>query len=537
MLRDIKIKDFALLKKASLNLKDGLNVITGQTGAGKSILVGALSMVLGERVGREIVRDGAKFCEVEAEYGEKLNSEIKSFLKDRELGTDVLILRRKFYARGRSRCYINDHHVTVRCLKELGNLLVDIHSQNEHQTLLKHKKQREILDRFSGARKLVGKLGKIWEKYINLQEEIKNRKAEVSRINSEIDRLRHEAEEIDFVKLKKGMEEELEKEYRILSNAEFIQQTAKELSAVLYENDEAIIEKLSHILSRAEEISSIDENFSGLSEMLEDTVYKVETVYEELRSYLATNDFNPHRLKEIADKRDKIIDLKRKYGPEIEDIIDYREMIDNKLKNFNNSEKDIKKMNEKLNSYLDELKNIADRVTEKRKEGAEKLSGDIEKKLKKLGMESAEFNVKLKSKEVGPTGKETVRFFIKPNPGEPDMKLSKVASGGEVSRIMLAIKSSLAHSDNIPILIFDEIDTGIGATVGKAVGEEIKTLSEYHQVITISHLPQIAEKADNHIKVIKKSSGDRTRTEIKLLDGESREKEIKRLYGGKVKTA
>ncbi len=537
MLKNIKIRNFALLQEASLELKKGLNVITGQTGAGKSILVGALSMVLGERVNRKIVREGTKFCEVEAEYGTIIKDDIKKFLEEKDLGSEELVLRRKFYARGRSRCYINGRYVNVGTLKVLGNILVDIHSQNEHQTLLKKRKQRAILDQFSGTVKQVEKLAGLWEEYIKIKKKKQKRSEEINRINSEIDRLTHEVEEIDSVHLKEGIEEELDKKYNILNNAEFIKKTIEELSASLYENEGALIETLSKVLKKAEDIKEIDEQFTELTKILENTVYKVEAAYEELRTSRFADDFDPRQLKKISDKRDKIIDLKRKFGPDIQDIIKYREELEEKLKKFDNSDKNIREMEIKIKDYQTKMDKIAQKISKKRLQGAEKLAENVEKKLSRLGMENAEFSVELKPKDMGPTGTETVVYFITPNPGEPRRKLTQVASGGEISRIMLAIKSSLAHSDNIPILIFDEIDTGIGATIGKNVGVELKNLAAYHQVITITHLPQIARKAGNHIKVIKKTAADRTRTEIKLLDGENRKKELQRLFGGKIKTA
>ncbi|MFW6134964.1 MAG: DNA repair protein RecN [Elusimicrobiota bacterium] len=533
MIESFRIKNFALLEKAVVEFGKKFNVITGETGAGKSIMIGALSMVLGERVGREVVRSGKDMCEVEAVLDYKGNREVVDFLHQKDLKDEELIIRRIFYAQGRSKCYVNDHHVTLSTLKELGNLIVDIHSQNQHQALLKRTKQRQLLDRFADNADLLNKISNEWIRFNQLnkrKEELVERR---SKTEKEIDRIRHEISEINSAGLRKGLDQEIEKEYRILNNSEKISRGVSKIYSDIYEKEGSLIEQISNMTNIMEEIVNIDDNLREVKDSLDRANFEIEAVSEILRSYIEEMSFNQSRLEEVLELRNKIGELKRKYGNDIEDILGYRDELKESVDQFDDFEDNINEINNKVRQSEDRLEIMFDELTSRRKNMSEKFSSEVNNKLKKLGMADSEFRVELHSKEQGPTGKENIIFKIKTNPGQPEMELSKIASGGEVSRIMLAIKSSLAEADDIPVLVFDEIDSGIGATIAGNVGEELKELSLYHQLIVITHLPQIAGFADEHIKVEKKTEEKVTRTEIKKLDHNMRVSEIARMFGGK----
>lgn len=533
MLESIKISNFALIEDLSLEIGSGFNVITGETGAGKSILVGALSMVLGEWVGKEIVRAGTGACEVEAVFSGDTGIEIKKFLKEKELGDGELILRRKFYSKGMSKCYINDYRVTLSTLRELGNLLIDIHSQNQHQALLKRSNQMKILDRFSGNEDILKELKSLWDRFNRLKGEREEKISAKNLTENEIERLKFEISEIDSAGLYDGIDDEVERDYRILNNSGALYSGIEELYGILYEEDGAVIERLSDSSKKMEELVAIDSRLKDVRDAVEKAVYEVESACENLRSYKDETDFDSNRLEEVLKLREKITDLKRKYGNEINAILEYRNSMERKILEYENFDDIISTLDSDIKTTENSLGSLASSLTGKRKKAAGKLSKVVQEKLDTLGMDGATFKVRLQPRGISSTGQEDIEFFINPNPGQPDMELSKIASGGEISRIMLAIKSALAACDNIPILVFDEIDAGIGATIAGHVGKEIKNLSGFHQVIVISHLPQIAGFADVHIKVKKRVSKGTTHTLIYRLSDDDRVKEIARMFGGK----
>ncbi len=532
MLESLKITNFALLESAFLEMSKGFNAVTGETGAGKSILVGSLTMVLGEWVGREIVRSGSEACEVEASFNCEINGGLKTFLEEKGLGADELILRRKFYSKGMSKCYVNDHHVTLATLKELGNYLVDIHSQNQHQTLLSKKNQREILDRFAGNKMILDEIGRLWKNLSDLEKEKTERLNSKNSTESEIERLKYEIFEIDSAGLYEGLDEEIEKDYRILNNYEKLNSGIDEIYSLLYENNESTYEGLCSSTEKLTELSEIDSRLKEMSVAIGKAVSEVEYACESLRSYKDEADFDISRLEEVMEVRNNILDLKRKYGDDIKIILDYRNGLEKKIADYDNFDGILDVMDIKIRDTGNELNKQAVELTKRRKKASEKLSVLVVNKLDKLGMKRADFKVRLVSCEIGPAGREKIEFHIKTNPGQPEMELAKIASGGEISRIMLAIKSALANYDNIPVLVFDEIDTGIGATIASSVGREIKNLAEFHQIIAITHLPQIAGYADMHFRVNKKISKEKTRTIIETLNNEERVKEISRMFGG-----
>jgi len=533
MLKSFKIHNFALLERASIEFGEGFNVITGETGAGKSILVGALSMVLGEWVGKEIVRQGAEFCEVEVLCSEKIPAEIKNFLKERDLQEEGLVLRRRFYAEGRSRCYINDRHVTLSTLKELGDLIVDIHSQNQHQSILRKNRQMKILDLYAKTSSQVNEVGKLWSELRKLLKE-KDEMEEAQKLTAqEMERIQYEIKEINSLPLNESLEDDLEREAAVLSNAEKLREGIEFIINRFYEDEASVTNELSEASQRMDELAEIDEKLKDIAENIQRASIEISEAVDYLRSYAENIDLDTERLELVLEQKQKINVLKRKYGPEIRDILEYKEEISKRLNDFENFDTDIKLLEKQIEAKKKKIEEIAQKISDARKKSARELSLHVNRRLSKLGMEGAEFKVKVEAAETGPAGKDNIEFLIRTNPGGPVMELSKIASGGEVSRIMLALKTSLSHADSIPVLIFDEIDAGIGATVAESVGNELKQLSDFHQVISITHLPQIAAKGDVHIKVEKNTTEKSAKTVINTLSKEDRIKEICRMLGGK----
>lgn len=533
MIESLRISNFALLESASMNLGEGMNVVTGETGAGKSILVGALSMVLGERVGREIVGENGDYCEVEAVFAPPYADGIKDYLKKKGLGENELFLRRLFYKKGRSRCFINDRRVTVSTLNELGNTLVDIHSQNQHQRILKKNEQLKILDIYGHCEKERKDVRDAWMSYSELKSEKDALDKRSRQVNDEIERIQYELKEIDSLSLSPGIEEEVDSEYKKLKNARELTAGAGSLYSTLYEAEGSVSEILSHVSLEVQELAEIDKDLLPVYEAVSEAENQVEAAAEILREYGREEFSDEGRLEELMNVRDRISSLKIKYSCGIEGVIERGNKLRGKVDDFENYDIRLKKLEEELESAFRQYEKAASALSGKREKAARSLSDKVNEKLDFLCMPGAFFEVRLEKKEPGPGGDEGAEFYIRTNPGGKMMKISKIASGGEVSRIMLAIKSALADADDIPVLVFDEIDAGIGATTARAVGKELKKLSEFHQVIAVTHLAQIAGKSDTHIKVKKETVGKKTVTRIEKLGREKRLREISRMYAGR----
>lgn len=536
MLESLTIRNFALMENAELRLEPGFNVITGETGAGKSILINALSMVLGERVGRDIMRSGEESCEVQAVFEPTYEEKVKRFMSEHGLESGELIIRRIFDPSGRSKCYINDRAVTLLTVKRLGDMLVDIHSQNQHQALLDTSRQMELLDDYAGSESLLEETAGNWKECARLLREKENLIERQKKTREETERLRHEIGEIDSLDLYPGIEDEIEEEYRILSNAEALYGGAAELYSVLYESDGSVSETLSSAQMKSVELSDIDPSLKSVEEALGRAVLEIESASELLRGRLQEEETeSPDRLDELQRRKNHIGILKRKYGNDISEIMDYRGRIGRQIEEFDTFEQTLDELETKTEEAEKRYRESSLKLLKERKSAGGELQKEVNDRLRRLGMPFAEFSISIDPVKTGSTGGSYVRFLIKTNPGSPVMDLKKVASGGEVSRIMLAIKAALAGSDDVPVLIFDEIDAGIGGDTAESVAEELLRLARYHLIISVTHLPQIAGRADAHFKVEKKTVGGSTFTQIRNLEPEDRVRELARMLGGEDK--
>ncbi len=531
MLKELRIKNLAIIDDLKVRFEKGLNVLTGETGAGKSIIVDSLSLALGSRAQSDLIRSGEKEAVIQAYFEMEGGKELPDFGIDI---SDGLIIRRSLSVTGKSRAYINDTMVSLQSLAEVGRSLVDIHGQHEHQSLLSVDKHRLLLDSYG---KLQGDRGEVESFYREVQA-LKREGADLRQKMKErahrLDLLRFQIHEIDASALKTGEKEELIEERIILSNLNRLNELAETAYSMLYGSEGSCVEKLSYIISKVKEMSSIDHSVSDTVHMLESALPFIEDAAISLRGYRDKHDLEPERLVEIEDRLDLIKKLEKKYGEGIEDIIRYRAEAEKELKG-------LELVDERLDSIEAELKikegmllGTAISLSEKRKKIAKTIEERVKNELKELAFDHAEFVIDIKQEAISSLGLDKVEFLFSANPGEPPKPLIKIASGGELSRVMLALKSILADFDSISVLIFDEVDAGIGGKTAESVGKKLKALSNKHQVLCTTHLPQIASQGDFHLKTEKGQRDERVYVEVKELSGRVRLNEIARMLSGKI---
>jgi DNA repair protein RecN (Recombination protein N) len=537
MLRELRIKNLAIIDDVSINFDKGLNVLTGETGAGKSIIVDALCLALGERASSEMIRSNEKEAAVEAFFDmspERLGQSTIRLLQDMGIDSgEGIIMKRVISAQGKSRAYINASMVNVQGLSDVSSALIDVHGQYEHQSLLVPDNQIDMLDAFVGLLPLRQELSDVHDSLTELRQQIVEIAEREKEKEQRIDILKYQISEIDAAGLKDGEEEELAAESVILGNSGRLAELANQAYESLYSSDKACITDLSEILGFLREISGIDSSAEDARKTAEEALPLLEETSYFLRDYKESDG--------IQERIELIKGLKRKYGDSIQAVLDFRERAVKELREFENSEEKRESLKVRLAEMKEALTEKAGFVSKKRKNAAKKIEQQVINTLSKLSMPHTKFSISLTREKgddtsdgfkAGPKGIDKVEFLISPNVGEELKPLSKIASGGELSRIMLALKGTLARGDMIPVLIFDEIDAGIGGRAAEAVGKRLKGLSANHQTICITHLPQIASYADTHLKIEKNVKGKRTKVEIKKVEEEERAEEIARMLSG-----
>lgn len=547
MLRELHIRNFSIIDDISVEFEKGFNVITGETGAGKSIIIDALSLTLGERASGDIIRRGAKEALIEAFFDispEQLHPSTRKFLEDHGIDfDDGLILKRIISSQGKNRAYINGSLSNLHSLAEISKNIVDIHGQYEHQSLLSPEKQLDMLDAYGKLFPERQEAEKVYEMMIATRNQILDLTGKEKERAQRLDMLRFQVTEIDAAELKPGEDEELEKEAKILGSSVHLAELSNNAYEKLYSSESACITILSQILKDIKDISDIDTRASDAFKSAENSLPLLEETAYFLRDYKDSLDFDPDRLEQVQTQLELIKNLKRKYGNSIQEILDYRENAVNELDDLEYSE-------EKIESLMSELEELKTRLTKnvqalskKRKKIAKKIEAEVISCLSELSMPNTEFSIQITFKKgddttdglrVSHSGIDNVEFLISPNPGEDLKPLQKIISGGELSRVMLALKGILAGGDNIPILVFDEIDAGIGGKTADNVARKLKELSSSHQLICITHLPQIASPANRHLKIAKNIKKDRTFTEIRFIEKDERAAEVARMLGGNI---
>ena len=535
MLTELRIRNFAIIESLTLPLAPGFNVLSGETGAGKSIIVGALGLLLGERASADLIRTGADRAVVEGVFDVGEETEVARMLDDRgiELEEGRVVLRREIAVAGRTRAWINDTTTTAAALAEIGRALVNLHGQHEAQALLDEESQRAILDAFAGATEQASNVAAAHRSLSDTTREIETLAARRSDAERRADYLRHVVREIDEARLRDGEDVTLEEEARRLENADELRSSAAGMVSLLDGSDEAVLRALAQVQRTLAHVQKLDPSASRLQELLDGAFYSLEELSRQLSEYEESIDLDPARLAEVQRRRDLLFRLTKKYGPTIADALRVAREARDELSLVDGAGFDLKALETRREETRARLAAEAQRLTALRTAAAERLSRAVDEVLPDLGMENGRFTVKLTPRDpIEPTGAEDVQYLVALNVGHEARPLAKVASGGELSRVMLALKTILARLDHVPTLVFDEVDAGIGGRVGLQVGETLRRVAQHHQVFAITHLPQIAARAHHHIVVTKGARGGVTAADVTVLSADDRISEIARMLGG-----
>ena len=540
MLIDLRIQNFAVLKDLSVSLQAGLNVVTGETGAGKSIVVDAVEVLLGGRASSGVVRSGDGRALVEGVVRVTGMDEVAELLS--ELGLEVedghLILRREVRAEGRSRGWVNGSPVTAGVLRRIGSLLVDIHGQHEHQRLLSGDFQRAVLDAFAGCRDLAAEVEVAFQRIARLRQRVAALEERRRELESRADFVRFQLGEILGARIRAGEDEELRTEANRLANADQLARESHVLHEALHGGENAVTDRLGDAAARLRRLGDTDPTLAPFASALEDAYHQISDTATEIAHYAAGIDHDPARLETLRERQALLERLQRKYGPALADVIARGEALQSELDELDTADFDADALKRELDRAETRWNAAAEELSGKRREAGERLSREAMAAFPGLGLEGARFEVRF-DELPAPTarGRERVRFMATMNPGFPLAPLSRIASGGELSRVMLVLKSVLAGIDDLPTLIFDEIDAGIGGVVAGRVGERLQDVARGRQVLVVTHLARIAARAANHLLVEKVAGEGTTVAALRRLDGEERVREIARMLGGDPESA
>ena len=553
MLRELMIENFALIDQLHLEFGPGFNILTGETGAGKSIIIDTVSLLLGGRSSWEQIRAGADSARIEGVFDLGGRPEVDNLLADWGIpvGDDrLLVVSREIKKSGRSRCRMNGQTVTVLTLNEVGRLLMDIHGQHEHQSLFSAVSQREILDRFGGEqiKEEADRVAALYTKWQGIKKELASLETDEAEEQRRVELISFQLQEIEAAQLQPGEEEELSRERDILAGAERLYAYIAEAYQRFYGMDDggSILDHLGAGVEALTKAAEVDPALKPWVETTSQVACEIEEVARELRTYRDQITFDPERLNQVEERLDAIAKLKRKYGQGIPEILDYAAKLRKELGSLGDRTERQQELVQQLAAVEAELITAVQALSVLRREAADRLEAAVMEQLHEVNMGKTVFKValnripdaqkgiKLDGAEVavGKDGVDQVEFMVAPNPGEGLRPLAKIASGGELSRLMLVLKVILAEADQIPAMVFDEIDTGIGGRTAQAVAEKLLLLGETHQVICVTHLPQIASLAHHHYYIEKKTHEERTKIKVRALDQEERVEELARMLGG-----
>lgn len=538
MLVECTIRNLAVIEAAHVRFSSGFLVMTGETGAGKSILIDALSLIAGARGSADFVRHGAKACEIECVF--ELAPDHPAWHQLEQWGItaspeEALLIRRDISAQGKSSARVNGQLLNLTMLKTLGDTLINLHGQHEHQSLLQIERHLTLLDSFGeqAIAPLRKRYRECYTAYTALRKEWKELETAGMQNLQMLDLYRYQIEEIEKAALKPGEEKQLEEERQKLTHAEKLSQAVTEGYDALYGSQMAL-EQLGKAMAVLDDAAKVDTAALGpLLEQLRSAYYQVEDASFQLRDYREGIEFNPERLDTLEERLALIQSLKRKYGDSVETILQYVQTIRKDFENIENRDQRLEELRVRMDKAKVELQQRAQALSEVRRKQAVRLAKSVMEHLRDLQMDRTRFEVSVRPlDEPGKDGADLIEFLISPNPGEPLKPLGKIASGGELSRIMLALKSIFAGMDHIPVLIFDEVDTGVSGRAAQAIAEKMARLAENCQVFAITHLPQVACMADSHFLIQKSVSGERTFTEVRSLEQQDRTDELARMLGG-----
>lgn len=546
MLRELRIKNFAVIDQLALDLGPGLNVLTGETGAGKSIILNALSLLSGERVSSDIIRHGEDEASVEALFA-PLPEALQERLEEGGFGNEEeLVIKRIISRAGKNRAYVNGSLCPAGLLSELGSYLIHIYGQHEHHTLLRPDAHLDLLDAYGGLGEKTADIKRRREALARAWDHLTEVRERLKRSKEEEEDLRAQVEEISQAALRVGEQEELRDKRNILLHAEKLYRGCKEGEEILYEGENALVGRLGRYVLRLRELATIDASLGGAVELLESALTQLEEATSALRHYTGRVQFDPGALEQLEDRLAEINRLNRKYNASTEEILKLKEQTERELSSLDRQEEELPLIEKAFEVSWQSAWQIAESISQERKRVAKKFKREMEKEVASLGMPRTILEVRFLQEEgrrddppflVGgkrmtEKGIDQVEFFFSPNPGEAVMPIAKIASGGELSRLMLAIKSLVMTRGDVPTLLFDEVDAGIGGAVAEIVGKKLEKVASSQQVICVTHLPQIAALADYHFAVRKEIARGRTFTEVCRVSNKDRVGEIARMLGG-----
>ena len=546
MIQSLYIKDFALIDELEVHFGQGLNVLTGQTGAGKSIIIGALQMILGERADTDVIRQGAEKAISEATVHVGKNDYLKALLEEQAVEyREEFILRREIRQNG-SRAFINDTPVNISVLKQVGDQLVDLHGQYDHQYLLKEDHHRDVIDQFDSVQPYLREYTDEYEAMRSLQRELKDLKKRERELKEKSELYRFQVKELEEAGLEAGEDEELRAEMNLLDNAEDLDQKSGAIVEIGQGDDVNLMQLLNTIKIHLEDMARIEPEFETYLDEMNSARISIQETIQFAERYREKIEFNPQRLEKLRQRQSELNRLQKKYQRSIPELISYYEEIKSELNTAENFDFEIEQIENKIRSQAGVLKNKAVSLHEKRISVGKNLSDEIVASLRNLGIEHGRFEVHVSWNvadsgwiemngdpiDCQESGCDEIAFFISTNKGEDPKPLASIASGGEVSRVMLSLKSILAREQKLPVMIFDEIDTGISGEISEKVGRQMRKLSEICQIVAITHQPQIASQAHKHYKVKKEEAGNRTITTILPLSEEEHIREVAGLMSG-----
>jgi len=540
-LSSLRIRNLALVEELTWTLSPGCTAITGETGSGKSIIVGALKLVLGERADKTLIRTGADSCTVEAVFEVKDAKGMNATLEPQGVEPcedGQLLLKRVFSASGTNRQFINGSPTTLSVLKTLGDDLVDLHGPHDHQSLLSVEKQLALLDAYAGAEKLRGEYAAAWRQLSQRTAERDELASSEASMERELDLLRHQVGEIEAAQLRPEEEEEVNARYAVASNARRLLELSGAALGRLTEADDAVLNRLGEVGKVLRDLERIDPTAVRFSDTLHRALAELDDLAGSLQSYAEELDLEPNELATLEERVSLFETLKRKYGQSLAAVIDFGAKAAERLNKIESRGEELVRLEKEIAAAQKALIDLGGKLSAKRKAAAPKLATSVTGHLRDLGFKRSEFEAALVPLSApGPHGLESAEFLFAPNPGEPAKPLKLIASSGEISRVMLAVKTSLAAQDTVSLLVFDEIDANVGGEIAHAVGAKMASLGDGHQVLCITHLPQVAAAADAQFVVTKEFVNDRTISRLTPVEGKARAEEIARMLGGKSDSA
>ena len=534
MLKILHIQNLVLIEDAKIFFKEGFNVLSGETGAGKSAIIEALSLVLGAKTDVNLIRRGMEKGAVEAVFDVDSIPVIKEILQragiEHEQGEE-LIIRREISSQGKSRAFLNNQMAQISLLKTLSEHLIEMVGQHANQKLLEIEHHRSILDLFGNMEKKVSYFTKSWSEEISLKDKLEQLLSEENERKRQAALFRSELEELEAAQLREGEDEELFSEYTLLSNAEELIQKARGISETLQNERQGALILLKRQRASFEQISSLDKTLQEASQSYEGALLELQEVAYTLEQYANRMEYNPERIKFLDERLLLLNKLKKKYGPTLLEVLRYHEKLSSKLSDLENTEGLIESLQEKIQQLEKKNRELSDELTLLRKAAGSSLEKAVKKELKDLNMAKADFLVEISPQKTQSKGSDRIEFFLAPNVGERPVSVRESASGGELSRLLLALQTLLSGRAHIPTIVFDEIDANIGGETATVIGKKLQEIGKRHQVLCITHFPQVAKQAEHHLQISKHEREGRTFSEVTPLDEKTREKELLRMLG------